>query len=181
MKKIVTTFLAGILSFALFLPAGCVKRPVEVPNYGKYSNRFDSNDEKLYNKQEKYEETMKIIEQGKPNKITIIENNEEIEVEIYPYLIEVTLKKASGYPILSMNDIFGNIVKTDDANIKKFYYILSTPNDVSKEERYDGYENDFRQKVAFELKVPTKYVILEVFSVLMESSIIKDINLVSIY
>jgi len=166
MKKLTTMFLVCVLSLALFIPAGCRKTGEYISNYGKYADRFDFSDEELYDS-DYYYEIKEQIARETPQKTTIVENGEEKEVDIYPCIIEVTLKKAEGYPILTLNEIFGDAnSKSEPKNfdIENFYYIYKTPEDIPEEERYDGYEEDFRQKVAFILKTPTENIITRFFS-----------------
>ncbi|MBP5307502.1 MAG: hypothetical protein J6Z34_00005, partial [Clostridia bacterium] len=83
MKKLVTTFLAGVLSLALFIPSGCTETGEYISNYGKYADRFDFSDEELYDS-DYYYEIKEQIAWETPQKTTIVENGEEKEVDIYP-------------------------------------------------------------------------------------------------
>jgi len=162
MKKITTMILTGVFCLALFIPAGCKETTESIFNYGKYADRFDFNDEELYNPIDFRLQIREKISRETPQKTTIIQNGEETEVDIYPCIVEATLKKAEGYPILTLDEIFGyakSKIISNDFEFENFYYIYKTPDDIPEVERYDGYEEDFRQKVAFILKTPTAHVI----------------------
>ena len=196
MKKLATMFLVYVLSLALFIPAGCgsgmATDPVPVPPppyHGEKEKFFDFEDlvckgNKKFSFSEKLGELI--------NLIYGLDNDTPSEA-LYPSYFEVTLKKTQTYPVLTLRELLGYVtgkynekvdrefdakMETANEKIKEFRYLYITPEDVPEDDRYEGYEVDFRQKVIITPNNPTKYEILDVLSFIAESLLVKDIDII---